>query len=396
MCISPSYVYTQAGPTYEKVPVPCRVCWRCKSNRVNSYVGRCLAEAAVSDWSMMITLTYAPPDGRPWFNPGTAPIDHAEKHIHINHFQDFVRSLRDSHHRIRYFVAAERGDFKGRVHFHALLFGKGKAPEIAMNQRAWHRSWPHGHVYAEPLNDKTARYAAKYLETDNIEGWFSLSKKPPLGFEWFLQKAEMCIRLGTMPSSFLYLPPGGHPDRPYLLTGATKAWFVTAVWAGMKQRHKSNLGAVNRWVRDAVIKEDTKRFKRLCEAMPIQKQFKAMLERLDAERPSMLSVQRALNRAFMQRPYLELDERLPNGKTVAENIKDSCAVKPSADAQASPGSVREVSEGGESQLNAGYKTRAELPYSRPSKSGPQRGSLYRLHSDAKPPRFDGSEEDSED
>ena len=377
MCVSPSYVFVQAGPTYEKVPVACRVCWRCKSNRVNSYIGRCLAEHATSDWSTFITLTYRN-------DPGSdCRADQAEKYITIRHFQDFVRSLRDTNHRTRYFVAAERGELFDRVHFHALLFGKGKPLEVALNQRDWIPSWPHGHVYAESLNEKSARYAAKYLEIDGIEGWFSLSKKPPLGFEWFLRRAEDHIRLGVMPSSFHYRPPGGNKDHPYLLTGATKAWFVSAVWAGMKHTRQGSTHDLNEWVRNAIEKDDAKRFKRVCEAMPASQAFAAMKERLDHERPSMLSVERSLNQAYMLREYIDPERTLSNGKTVSQNFSDELRGRPSQarirsqQADPSGSSPREEPSGrpnggGNGRLS-GFRTRRPAPAPKTAKPYALRG-----------------------
>ena len=110
MCINPSFIWVQCGPKWEKQPVGCKACWRCKRNRVNDYVGRCLAEAAVSSHTCVVGLTYAPRD------------DLADKLLQPRHFQLFMKLLRRAGHKVRYFVAGEYGDEKGRAHFHAILF----------------------------------------------------------------------------------------------------------------------------------------------------------------------------------------------------------------------------------------------------------------------------------
>ena len=110
MCINPSYVWQCIGSEWRKQPIACRQCWRCKKNRINDYVGRCLAEAATSLHVCAITLTYAPRD------------DLADKVLNPRHFQLFMKLLRRAGHKVRYLVAGEYGDLKGRSHFHALLF----------------------------------------------------------------------------------------------------------------------------------------------------------------------------------------------------------------------------------------------------------------------------------
>ena len=55
MCVTPSHL-PEIGP------VACRNCWQCRKNRINDYVGRCLAEQKFSDKALAVTLTYADSD----------------------------------------------------------------------------------------------------------------------------------------------------------------------------------------------------------------------------------------------------------------------------------------------------------------------------------------------
>lgn len=259
MCINPSYIWLHRGPKWEQQPVKCRRCWSCKQNRLNDFVGRCLAEAACSQATVALTLTYAP------------RADMADKVLHPNHFQLFMKLLRRRGHLVRYLVAGEYGDLKGRAHFHALLFFQGIEddpnliapfyndrhignPEssarfsarIPQRELVHIQEWPHGHVLADWAGGESSiRYVCKYLLADDKSRcWLSMSKKPPLGAGWFAQKAARARQLGVMPGGFHYIPPGGDKDRQYLVTGATRRDYLDA--CGVDPALSPRL---NEWVR---------------------------------------------------------------------------------------------------------------------------------------------------
>lgn len=276
MCISPNYIWIERGPKWEQQPVACRQCWRCHQNRVNDYVARCMAESSTSIATCAITLTYAPRD------------DLADKVLFPSHFQRFIKLLRHSGHLVRYLVAGEYGDLKGRTHFHALLFFQHIKPsEITPfynpafrfdsspsapfsdkipNMNMVHiREWPHGHVTCDwSANERAARYVCKYLlKNEKGKFWFSLSKKPPLGAVFFAQKAEKAKSLSVLPSSFNYLPPGGNKERPYLMTGATRRDYLNAITTDPSVRSR-----LSEWVLKSFDKYALKRFKDFVESVP--------------------------------------------------------------------------------------------------------------------------------
>lgn len=286
MCINPSFVWVQRGPNYEQQPVACRQCWRCRQNRVNDYVARSLAEAAVSAHVATITLTYAPRD------------DLADKVLHPVHFQRFMKLLRWSGHKVRYLVAGEYGDLKGRAHFHALLFfsemasGDGvpaynadhlQRPETSARfsvqipqRRMVHiREWPHGHISVDwSASEKSIRYVCKYLlAEDKNNAWFSLSKKPPLGAAWFARKAARAVDLGVLPSSFEYLPPGGNKSKPYMMTGATRRDYLNAITTDAADR-----GRMSEWVQKTFDKYALQRAVDWREKLPPGEQLEALIE----------------------------------------------------------------------------------------------------------------------
>lgn len=276
MCTSPSFVWVKRGPEWVKVPAPCDLCWSCRENYVSDWVGRCLCEAATSEVSVTLSLTYAEPND---------PKDFSHRVVNPHHFQLFMKRLRKAGHKVRYLVAGEYGDTYDRAHFHAILFFQDlkdrgtpapklenrkafiENPDIAAplsrqmpQQDMCHiREWPHGHVVADwSCTEKSIRYCCEYINPKNgnkKNGWFSMSKKPALGFEWFAEKARRNIEWGVMPSTFEYMPPGGKPGKKYLMTGATRRDYLNLI---VKDRSKRPF--MSKWVRATFDKLERQEF----------------------------------------------------------------------------------------------------------------------------------------
>lgn len=240
MCLRMTHIWQQVGPGWERVPRACGQCWQCRRDRMNDFVGRSLCEASTCEASCALTLTYAPRD------------DGADKFINPVHFQNFIKRLRKRGHVLRYLVAGEFGGLRDRTHFHCVLFFKRVAPlrpgeavarygapaplsrEITSDgKNMLHISeWDHGHVYADwAVDQKAMRYVAKYVLKENGREWMSLSKKPPLGHEWFQAKARIARDLGVLPWSFRYVPPGQDPgdSAVYMMRGATRRNYLDTI-----------------------------------------------------------------------------------------------------------------------------------------------------------------------
>jgi hypothetical protein len=269
MCITPNFIWVERGPKWEQLPVACRQCWRCKKNRVNDYVARSMCEASTSEHVCCLTLTYAPRD------------DLADKVLHPSHFQLFMKLLRRAGHKVRYLVAGEYGDLKGRAHFHALLFfthvepSKGEAPaygtwsapfslEMPNKTNVHIREWPHGHVRADwTKSEKAARYVCKYLLADNKNNaWFSLSKKPALGAAYFAKRAELARQYDVLPYTFEYIPPNGDRNKSYLITGASRRDYLNAITQDPVCKRR-----MSEWVLKSFEKYERARAKDLLEGM---------------------------------------------------------------------------------------------------------------------------------
>ncbi|AXH75567.1 MAG: replication initiator protein [Microviridae sp.] len=301
MCISPSYIWKEQGPKWVQLPVPCRRCWMCAQNRVNDLVGRALCEAAYSDWTVTVSLTYADRD------------DGADKILTPRHFQEFIKNLRnerrghpsyDKNHKLRYIVVGEYGDLKGRSHFHAVLFGEGPPLDISKNNREpwphhrrfWPSAWDHGHVWADHNSDeKSLRYVCKYLlKNEPGKYWFSLSKKPTLGSAFFKERAALCAELGVLPSAFSYSPPGSSRTKNYLMTGATRRDFLQDVIDRWREKRPLDSTRLSEWMAEAVRKLDVKAHEARYNALPDAEKMEALLESLEHKRPSDRAVLRSL------------------------------------------------------------------------------------------------------
>lgn len=277
MCRAPSYIWIQKGPSWEQQPVNCKICWQCLGNRVNDYVGRSLCEASTSQGTMCVTLTYRPRD------------DLADKVLTPLHFQNFMRSLRKAGHVVRYIVAGEYGELKGRAHFHVILFFQTPMPEIPHKENFHWGHWPHGHVFADLSSDEaTLRYAMKYLTKEERGSyWFSLSKKPSIGSEYFRMRAAENVRHGVFPSSFEYLPPGGDRGRPYLLTGATRRDYLANILAPFQFGPDQEVPErFNEWVYKAIKK--VRVWQRLSAArVSPEEAMQQLADELDLKRPKV-------------------------------------------------------------------------------------------------------------
>ena len=268
MCINKSFIWVQRGPGYEKIDVACRQCWRCRANRVNDYVARCMAEASTSQASLCLTLTYAP------------RADLADKIITPEHFQKFIRSLRDDHHLVRYLVCGEYGELRARAHFHCVLFFKhgSPLPQIPHKENHTYKHWPHGHVYADwDQDEKAIRYVCKYLlDFMPDRHWFSLSKKPPLGDQFLEQKARQAAALRVFPNSWNWLPPGGRQDRNYLLTGVSRREYLAKIKKYSAEFQTLDRSRLNEWVLKALEKLEKWQWKRDLLALPAETQNAAV------------------------------------------------------------------------------------------------------------------------
>ena len=225
MCISPCRLD-------DGTEVACRYCWQCKRNRVNDLVGRCIAESKFSTKTYAVTLTYAK-------QAGVSAVTLVYKDV-----QDFLKRLR-KRYKVRYIVAGEYGTKKGRAHWHIILFFKGEAPQVEQNVRVDWKYWKHGFSYFQQPDWKGFQYVLKYVlkdqDADSADTHLAMSKKPPLGYEFFNELAQQHVQQAIVPRSFKYKVGGVRKDngqeKVFMMQGKTRENFMTAFKEGWNEKY---------------------------------------------------------------------------------------------------------------------------------------------------------------
>lgn len=200
--------------------VSCRECWQCRQNRVNEWVGRCIAELETTPAGAHIaTLTYGGDDK--YYALGEPNL-----HARILIYKDVVEWLGRLRKiaPLRYMICGEYGTEKGRSHWHAICFWQEKPPpNLVLETRYIHeappqpgrergrRLWEHGFTYWEEATEGRMRYALKYLLKDQYQQGFdrstrafSVSRRPALGSKYFADLARRYAVARLSPQDLLY------------------------------------------------------------------------------------------------------------------------------------------------------------------------------------------------
>lgn len=225
MCIAPSRLD-------DGTEVACRNCWQCRRNRVNDLVGRCIAESRYSKATYAVTLTYAE-------RAGVNAVTLVYKDV-----QDLMKRLRKRYN-VRYICAGEYGTKKGRAHWHIILFFKDEDPKIERDVRVDWRYWDKGFSYFQQPDWKGFQYVLKYVlkdqDTDSHDSHLAMSKKPPLGHEWFMDLAETHVEQAVIPRSYKYKISGIRKDngqeKVFMMQGKTRENFMNAFKEGWIQKY---------------------------------------------------------------------------------------------------------------------------------------------------------------
>lgn len=186
-----------------EVVLPCGQCVGCKLERSRQWAVRCTHEAQMFDVNSFVTLTY---------DEEHVPEDHG---LHYREFQLFMKRLRKTGRKARFFMCGEYGGVNGRPHFHACLFGVsfpdrvfyrelGSGSKIYTSAEL-SRLWPCGFSSVGDVTFESAAYVARYvlkkvgndverlgvldMSTGELQlrasEFVRMSLKPGIGFEWF-------------------------------------------------------------------------------------------------------------------------------------------------------------------------------------------------------------------
>ena len=221
-------VFAERGDVLRALTLPCGQCVGCRLERSRQWAVRIMHEASLHDVSSFVTLTYSdeclpsPPS------------------LRYSDFQAFMRRLRKSHGKVRFFVCGEYGERTWRPHFHACLFGlrfsdlkvykKTAAGFTLYESSELSRVWTLGFASVGQLSFESAAYVARYcmkkvtgdlaethyrktdLNTgemyDLVPEFARMSLKPGIGFQWFKQfRHEVGTHDGVVVRDRLCKPP---------------------------------------------------------------------------------------------------------------------------------------------------------------------------------------------
>ncbi len=231
MCLHPNFI-KELGVT-----VGCRKCWQCVQKAQLDWVGRCIAEYKTSTIAHDVTLTYGrDPDQRPDHERATV--------LFYSDVQKWFKRLRKDGFKFRYFVVGEYGSEHGRSHWHLLIFWQGPAPKVQLKTRRVQGKWNLGWSYWREPSLDGIRYMCKYIQKDQgdeeRQGHLSMSKKPPLGTEYFQELADKYVCEGVAPQDLFYTFPEARRQNgerlKFQLQGKTAENFLTQFLQSWKSR----------------------------------------------------------------------------------------------------------------------------------------------------------------
>lgn len=260
MCVEPAILP-------DGTEIGCRKCWQCKERYVTDWVGRCIAESKTSAAASVVTLTY-----------GGGDHERATL-LTYSDVQKFFKVLRKRGYPCKYLCAGEVGE-KGRAHWHIVIYwkreplpvvdrygnhiGNHKLPLMRLSGqqlwdgesdsykpafdsrspvRFWSTVWPHGHMVWDSPDHRSIRYICKYLRKaqDDHQAYFTMSKVPLIGAEYFEQRAKMFVEQGLVPNDLAYGFPeakdrNGRPIR-FMLSNTAAKLFINAFIREWRKAH---------------------------------------------------------------------------------------------------------------------------------------------------------------
>lgn len=253
MCTNPGMLPN--GQTFA-----CRKCGQCIGLYVDDWVGRCVAESKTAVGVNVVSLTYG---DRMWVDGRDVPVDQKASAAMLTYsdVQKWVKRLRSRGFPMKYFCVGEYGDKKGRAHWHVICFWEKAVPEVELRTDYYHHdSWPHGTSYWDSVVpelgedysvalERCVRYACKYLGKHILDKrsqtLLRMSKKPPLGSEYFELMAQKYVDDFLAPQSPYYsfagvVKPSGAP-KLFQLTRASLDAFLAAYVRRWKETHGNRL-----------------------------------------------------------------------------------------------------------------------------------------------------------
>lgn len=278
MCVTPRTIFKRIDGYFRPYQVACRHCWQCRHNRIWDWVGRAIAENETATRSFFVTLTYGNT------NRYGEVLSERARSLHYEDVQKWLKRIRKNHD-VRYVVTGEYGPLKGRAHWHALLFFYGAVPDVKLDFDYWGNRpfntdpfWKDGKTRWAKFEPSRAKYVCKYMlkagEGNEAELTKAmLSKKPPLGHEYFQRRAARYVEQGLSPQDLTYHFPEvkwgtkNPQPRTYVLQGVSADRFIEDYIEKWRAKHGRDNWPYSELIedyldREAAIEADSVRLER--------------------------------------------------------------------------------------------------------------------------------------
>lgn len=222
---------------YRRVTIACGQCADCRLARSRAWAVRCLHEASLFEYNVFVTLTYSD-DTLPEFGS-----------LRYRDYQLFMKRLRKSGRKPRFYMCGEYGEENGRPHYHSILFNCW-FPDM----KAWRRSpagfqlyrsaeleklWPLGNAEIGMVSFESAAYVARYvmkkvtgdrasshyevIDADTgevstkVPEFNRMSLKPGIGAEWYRRFKSDVYPHGAVVVNGIETSPPRYYDKMFAL-----------------------------------------------------------------------------------------------------------------------------------------------------------------------------------
>lgn len=184
------------------VLIPCGHCAGCILARRKEWSIRCLNEASFHERNCFITLTY-----------DDAHLPHSFEQVKAD-MKKFIKSIRNSGFKVRYFGCGERGERNGRLHGHLILFGflpddlyydgTSTSGEALYTSNFVDALWRKGRAVVQMLGESVGSYVAGYTSKKLGEknGFQIQSTRPGIGYLYAIAHKNVHLNYYSMFGSF--------------------------------------------------------------------------------------------------------------------------------------------------------------------------------------------------
>lgn len=184
------------------VLIPCGRCPSCILARRKEWSIRCQCEAEYHPFNCFVTLTYDD-----MHLPSS--MDVVKKDL-----KKFIKSIRNSGYKVRYFGCGERGERSKRLHAHIILFGfkptdlyydgTSTSGEALYTSKFIDAIWAKGRAVVQDFDGTVGSYVAGYTskKLGDQTGFQIQSTRPGIGYQFAIAHADKHFKYDSMFGSF--------------------------------------------------------------------------------------------------------------------------------------------------------------------------------------------------